>query len=99
MKKYILILSFCFLNQIIHAQCLGSQSYTLTPAGPYTPGQTVTVTYTLSSFIQVNINWIIAFDINLGTGWTNVSPVSAPGNPGGSSGAWIWDNQNTYPKG
>ena len=99
MKKYILIFCFCFINHIVQGQCLGSQSYTLTPAGPYTPGQTVTVTYTLSNFIQVNINWIIAFDIDLGAGWTNVSPVSAPGNPGGSNGAWIWDNQNTYPSG
>ena len=79
--------------------CLGTQNYTITPAGPYSPGQTVTVTYTLNNFIQVNINWIIAFDIDYGTGWASVNPVSAPGNPGGSNGSWIWDVQNTYPSG
>ena len=83
----------------MNGQCLGSQSYTLSPAGPYTAGQNVTVTYTLSSFNQVNSNWIIAFDIDYGNGWANINPVSAPGNPGGSSGTWIWDTQNTYPSG
>ena len=48
----------------MNGQCLGSQSYTLSPAGPYTAGQNVTVTYTLSSFNQVNSNWIIAIDID-----------------------------------
>jgi len=71
----------------------------MSPAGPYSAGQVVTVTYTLSSFTQLNINWIIAFDIDYGVGWSSISPVSAPGNPGGSGGSWIWDTQNTYPSG
>ena len=71
----------------------------MSPVGPYSPGQVVTVTYTLSGFTQVNINWIIAFDIDYGIGWSSISPVSAPGNPGGSGGSWIWDTQNTYPSG
>jgi hypothetical protein len=71
----------------------------MSPAGPYVAGQVVTVTYTLSSFTQVNDNWIIAFDIDYGNGWSSISPVSAPGNPGGSSGSWVWDTQNTYPSG
>ena len=96
----ILPLFFClvFFKQV-NAQCLGNQSVTLSPAGPYSPGQVVTVTYTLSNFNQVNINWIIAFDIDYGNGWSSISPVSAPGNAGGSSGSWIWDTQNTYPSG
>ena len=64
-----------------------------------TPGQVIAVDYTLGTFTQVNINWIIAFQINLGVGWTNLIPLIAPGNPGGSTGGWIWDVQNTYPSG
>jgi len=99
MKRITLIVFVFLFHNIINGQCLGSQSYTLSPAGPYTAGQNVTVTYTLSNFIQVNVNWIIAFDIDYGNGWSNINPVSAPGNPGGSSGTWIWDTQNTYPSG
>ncbi|MDP7568090.1 MAG: SprB repeat-containing protein, partial [Flavobacteriales bacterium] len=99
MKRITLIIFVFLFHNIINGQCLGSQSYTLSPAGPYTAGQNVTVTYTLSNFIQVNVNWIIAFDIDYGNGWSNINPVSAPGNPGGSSGTWIWDTQNTYPSG
>ena len=99
MKKITFILLATLFSYIMNGQCLGSQSYTLSPVGPYTAGQNVTVTYTLSSFTQVNVNWIIAFDIDYGNGWSNINPVSAPGNPGGSSGTWIWDTQNTYPSG
>ena len=102
MKRIIKILPF-FLCVVFYtnitAQCVGSQSASMSPAGPYIAGQVVTVTYSLSSFTQVNINWIIAFDIDYGNGWSSISPVSAPGNPGGSSGSWIWDTQNTYPSG
>jgi len=101
-KRIIKILPF-FLCVVFYtnitAQCVGSQSASMSPSGPYIAGQVVTVTYTLSSFTQVNINWIIAFDIDYGNGWSSISPVSAPGNPGGSSGSWIWDIQNTYPSG
>ena len=83
----------------VRSQCVGSQTASMSPAGPYSAGQVVTVTYTLSSFTQLNINWIIAFDIDYGVGWSSISPVSAPGNPGGSGGSWIWDTQNTYPSG
>ena len=38
------------------------------PAGPYSPGQAVTVNYTLGYFYQLNVNWVIAFQINLGAG-------------------------------
>ena len=100
MKKYLFLL-FSILSccNLFAQQCVGNQSYTLNPPGPYSPGQIVNVSYTLDSWTQVNINWIIAFDIDYGNGWTSISPVSAPGNPGGVSGNWIWDNQNTYPSG
>jgi len=89
---------FLFLQQT-NAQCLGSQSHTITPAGPYSPGQTVTVSYTLNNFVQLNINWIHCFDLDLGPGWISAAPIVAPGNPGGSSGSWIWDTQHLYPSG
>ena len=97
MRKYGLCLLLCvFSLEFVNGQCLGTQSYTLTPGGPYSPGQTVMVTYTLSSFTQVNVNWVHCFDLDLGPGWSTVTPISAPGNPGGSNGSWIWDTQHTY---
>ena len=48
----ILFAILCFSIQEIDGQCLGSQSHTITPAGPYSPGQTITVSYTLSNFVQ-----------------------------------------------
>ncbi len=87
----------------LYSQCVGTQTSSMSPAGPYSPGQVVTVTYTLSSFYQLNVNWIIAFDIDYGIGWSSISPVSAPANPNTNSwqgtGYWTWDTQNTYPSG
>ena len=82
---------------------LSSQSYTLSQNGPYSPGDVVTVTYTLNNFSQLNLNWIIAFEINLGNGWTNLTPITNPLNPNPydirGQGNWIWDVQNTFPSG
>jgi hypothetical protein len=94
----IIFIASLFANKSL-AQCVGSQSYTLTPTGPYSPGQTVIVNYTLNSFTQLNSNYIIAFDLNLGVGWASASALSAPANPNGSAASWIWDTQNTYPSG
>ena len=96
MKRFLIVI-FLLLQYLANGQCTGTQSYTLTPTGPYSPGQVVTVNYTLNSFTQINANWIIAFDLNLGVGWASSAPLTAPGNPGGSTGTWIWDTQNTYP--
>jgi hypothetical protein len=96
--KRLFILCFLFsLNA--NSQCVFNQTNTITPIGPYTPGQVVTVNYTLANFTGVNINWIHAFQINLGAGWTNLTPLIAPLNPGGATGNWLWDLQNTYPGG
>ena len=38
----------------------------------------MTVDYTLNTFYQLNINWVIAFQINLGNGWTNLTPTLTP---------------------
>jgi len=98
MKK-ILILLLLFFSINSYSQCISNQSFILSSPGPYSPGDVVAVDYTLGTFTQLNINWIIAFQINLGVGWTNLIPLIAPGNPGGSTGYWMWDLQNTYPSG
>jgi hypothetical protein len=86
-------------GNLTYGQCLSSQSFTLNPVGPYVSGQVVNVTYTLGDFNGINTNWIHAFQINLGVGWTNLTPIINPGNPGGSNGNWIWDIQHTYNNG
>jgi len=98
MKKLLTIL-LIFFTVTTYSQCVSNQSFTLTPGGPYQSGDVVTVTYTLGNFTGININWIHAFQINLGPGWTSLTPITTPGNPGGSAGNWVWDLQNTYPGG
>ena len=98
MRKLLFIL-FLLIGLTASSQCISNQSFTLIPAGPYQPGDVVTVNYTLGAFNGININWIHAFQINLGAGWTGLTPTLAPGNPAGSVGNWLWDLQNTYPGG
>ena len=98
MKKILIILLF-LLSINSYSQCVGPQSSTTTPNGPYQSGDIVTINYTLSSFYQMNVNWIHAIQINLGNGWVNLTPITAPGNPNGSAGSWVWDNQHTFPSG
>lgn len=83
-----------------YGQCNGPVTFTLNPTPPvggYTPGTVVNVCVTLQSFNQTGSNWFEGFDINLGSGWTNLTPVSAPANCGGNStgGQWLWMNSVT----
>ena len=98
MRKLLTIL-LIFFTTTTYSQCVSNQSFTLTPPGPYQPGDVVVVNYTLGAFNGININWIHAFQINLGAGWTNLTPTGAPSNVGGSVGNWLWDLQHTYPSG
>ena len=98
MRKVLFIL-FLLIGLTASSQCISNQSSTLIPAGPYQPGDVVTINYTLGDFTGINVNWIHAFQINLGVGWTNLTPILTPGNPFGSVGFWMWDLQNTYPGG
>ena len=86
-----------------YAQCVEDESYSLNPEGPYQIGDIVTVDYTLESFYQLNTNWVIAFQVNLGEGWTNLTAISTPLNTNTNNnlgnGYWIWDTENTYPSG
>ena len=94
-------LTYCFflLGLNVSSQCVYNQTFTITPSGPYSSGQVVTVDYTLGYFYQLNINWVIAFQINLGTGWSNLTPLVAPVGGGTQIGYWFWDLQNTFPSG
>jgi len=98
----LLVLSFASYSQ----PCLGVQNSSVVPGnslglplGQYIPGEVITVTYTLQSFNGININWIHAFQIILGPGFINLTPLTTPGNPAGSAGNWLWDLQHTYPAG
>ena len=95
---------FVFICKISFGQCADEETYSISPQGPYDIGDVVTVDYTLETFYQLNINWVIAFQINLGDGWTNLTPTLTPtnsnlNNVGQGSGYWIWDLENTYPSG
>ena len=95
MKKLLLIICL-FFNLTVSAQCITGQTSTITPPGPYQPGDVVTVTYTLNNFTGIFINWIHAFQINLSPAWINLTPITAPLNPAGSAGNWVWDLQHTF---
>ena len=99
MIKNLLLIFLVVFTNTLYSQCINTQTGSMSPAGPYAPGDIVTVTYTLGNFTGINVNWIHAFQINLGPGWTGLTPISAPGNPAGSVGNWLWDLQNTYPGG
>ena len=101
--RFTFIIYFICTYIIVQAQCVSNESFTLSPVGPYEVGDEVEVNYTLGNFYQLNINWIIAFQINLGEGWTNLTPIATPLNVNTNNdlgqGYWIWDNQNIYPSG
>ena len=95
MRK-ILTTLLVFFTIATYSQCVSNESHVISPLGPYSPGQVVDVWYTLGNFTGININWVHAFQINLGVGWTNLTPTGAPANPGGSIGNWVWDLQHTF---
>jgi len=100
MKYYrsIIILLFTLFTICGYSQCVGTQSFTLTPppvGGTYNPGQVVTLCYTLNSYTQTNFNYFEGFDLNLGPGWASVTPLTAPANCGGGGGQWTWMNSVT----
>lgn len=94
------ILFFSLLFNIALSQCVGTQSFTLNPtppAGGYLPGTTVNVCYTMQGWNGTNIqsNWLEGFDINLGPGWTGLTPGAPPINCQGGGGNWLWLNSTT----
>jgi len=102
MKKFLIII-ILFLSSALHSQpCNGIESFTLTPPPPalgYTPGTVVTVCYTMDGWngTLVGSNWLEGFDINLGPGWTNLTPGAPPAdcNESPADGQWIWSLTTT----
>jgi hypothetical protein len=97
MKIFTFLIGLFFTSQIF-AQCNGVQSFTLTPApinNQYNPGDVVQVCYTMVGFTEVQANWLEGFDLTLGPGWSNVSPLTPPNNCGGGGGNWIWKTSVT----
>ncbi len=79
----------------------GPTTYTLNPQpvnGQYSTGTVVTLCYTMTGFGGCGTaEWFEGFDLNLGPGWVNVAPVTAPADCGGAAGGgqgWIWLTTN-----
>ena len=94
--RQILLILLLFIGINSKAQCVFGESSTMTPPPPYQPGDVVTVTYNMNNFTGIFINWIHAFQINLSPAWVNLTPITAPLNPAGSAGSWVWDLQHTF---
>ena len=99
MLNRFIIFFLIFFPLYSFGQCNGVQSFTLfpaTPTGGYTPGTVVTVCYTMNGYPQTGANWIEGFDLTLGPGWTNLTPLSPPANcPTSTGGQWLWLNSST----
>lgn len=100
MKKYAIILLISLLSSTAYSQCNGTVSSTLSPlpiGGQYLPGQVVTMCFTMNNYTQTGFNWFEGFDLNIGPGWSSVTPSTPPANCGGagSGGQWIWANTTT----
>ena len=98
--KFLKTLFFIFLINFFYSQCVGIESFTLTPPPPaagYTPGTIVSVCYTMDGWNGTNVgsNWLEGFDINLGPGWVNLTPGLPPANCNGGGGQWLWMNTTT----
>jgi hypothetical protein len=100
MRRFLISAFFILITKIVISQCTGAQTYTLNPAPPvggYSPGTVVTVCYTMQNWSGTNFqsNWLEGFDINLGPGWTNLTPLAPPINCDGGGGTWLWMNTTT----
>jgi len=97
MKKIILFLFAIVATFSLNAQCVGVQSATVSPLGPYTGGTVITFCYTMTGWSGVNVgnNWLEGFDINVSAGLTGVTPMAPPANCNGGGGTWLWQNTVT----
>jgi len=99
MKKLLFILLLFFGLNANSQTCILNHNGWIIPAGPYRPGDIVVVGYTLYNWNQLNLNWVKAFQINLGPGWSNLQPLITPVNASTQTGYWLWDIQHTFPSG
>jgi hypothetical protein len=91
----LVVVTLLFFTKSSFSQCAGAEFGTLNPPPPaagYTPGTIVTVCYTMDGWPGLNVgsNWLEGFDINLGSGWTNLVHFGPPGNCQGGGGQWVW---------
>lgn len=96
MKKFLFIV-FAILFYVVAKAQPGPTTYTLNPQpinGQYSTGTVVTLCYTMTGFGGCGTaEWFEGFDLNLGPGWTNVTPVTPPadcGGPAPGGQGWIW---------
>lgn len=100
MRSFFILIGLVLAFNFSFAQCVGNQSFNLNPAPPpggYLPGTTVNVCYTMTGWNGTNVqsNWLEGFDINLGPGWTGLTPGAPPINCQGGGGTWLWMNSVT----
>ena len=75
------------------ADCMTGSSLTVTPLpvnGMYQPGQTVQFCYHVSSYDQVNTNWLHGVQVTYGAGWNAASITATPPAACASGGTWLW---------
>jgi len=73
--------------------CLLSSNMVVSPLpinGTYQPGTTVTFCFTITEWSQENSNWFHGVVPMMGSGWTNITPTSAPNTCDGGTGIWDW---------
>lgn len=97
-KSKILIFLIVFFLQSVNllSQCAGDISWTLSPVSTdntYAPGSLVDLCVTMDGWNgnSQGSNWLEGFGLTLGSGWINVTPVTAPQDAGAdASGTWTW---------
>jgi hypothetical protein len=101
MKKILLILFTIVATFSLKAQCVGVQSATVSPLGPYTGGTVITFCYTMTGWNGLNVgnNWLEGFDINVSAGLIGVTPIAPPVNCNGGGGTWLWRTVVNTPSG
>jgi gliding motility-associated-like protein len=78
--------------------CLQTANLTVTPApinGTYPPGTLVNFCYHITSYTQVNANWLHAVVPTFGCGWDLTTLSATPPVSCSNSGSWSWYNSWT----
>ena len=103
MKKVISLFVGIILSLNLLSQCAGFMDFDFNPQYPpnstYPPSTVVTFCCTMTGWdgndIAFGTNFFEGFGLNLGEGWTSVTPITPPNNSGNSVGQWIWVNSVT----
>lgn len=106
MKKLFLLLSVIFTVNYSFAQIINcAPNYSLTstppisPQGTYISGTTVTFCYSVTNYIENEIDWLCGIEPVFGPGWdlTTLTPISfpAPCSMQTPQGNWAWYTADT----